>query len=112
MTHASRKALRDDEDEAQRRKRAQEDRDEPVYLVWSVQKNLWWGRNGHRFVARLSDAGHYSREGAIALAISMIPRQDAHASMLTDIPVRLTDVELIRATFRNQFPDNPSEIWE
>ncbi|RKR92816.1 hypothetical protein BDK92_7298 [Micromonospora pisi] len=37
---------------------------EPAWLIWSDERNAWWGPDGHRYVHHVSVAGRFTRKEA------------------------------------------------
>lgn len=67
------------------------------YLVWSNEHTLWWGPGRRGYVERIRDAGHYSREVALAICSGAIVGTAERIGMLPEIPVRLSDAVIITA---------------
>lgn len=63
-----------------------------VYLVWSNEHIGWWRPGSRGYTRGLDLAGRYSRDEALHICRAAIP-QAAHIGVISEIPVRLADVE-------------------
>lgn len=82
------------------------------YLIWSHEHDMWWGPGRCGYVTSLTDAGRYSRDQAMDICTRAIPGTAARLHALSELPVRLADVVMMREKFREQYPDLPTEAWE
>jgi hypothetical protein len=62
------------------------------YLIWSNEHARWWRANHCGYSRTLAHAGRYTREQALAICRHAIPTA-AHIGIISEIPVRLADVE-------------------
>lgn len=81
-----------------------------TYLIWSNEHFGWWGPLRRGYVSTLSEAGRYSREEALAICTRAIPGTAQRLGMLTEIPVRLTDVLTMQTAHKRHYPK--TESWE
>jgi hypothetical protein len=61
------------------------------YLIWSIEHDGWWGPGESGYVKRVSEAGRYSRDRALAICANAWGTA-AHIGTLAELPVRLDDV--------------------
>ena len=81
------------------------------YLIWSNEHAAWW-RAGNRGYSRgLAYAGRYTREQALAICRNAIPTA-AHIGIISEIPVRLADVEEFLAGYPKLPQSITHEEWE
>lgn len=62
-----------------------------VYLIWSNEHRGWWKPGGYGYARGIGYAGRFSRDNALRICRDAIP-QAGHIGMISEIPVRLTDV--------------------
>jgi hypothetical protein len=87
--------------------------DEPLYVVWSNEQSAWWGAGGRGYTTRISEAGRYTREGALWIATRAIPGHMAMSEgILPEIPVLLEDVLAMQARHRDEYPGLAPGPWE
>jgi ribosomal protein S27AE len=65
--------------------------DDP-YLVWSNEHRRWWGPGQCGYFDRVSQAGRYSREQALAICRQALGTA-GHMGIFAELPVLLRDVE-------------------
>ena len=82
------------------------------YLIWSHEHGMWWRAGGYGYTPRLSEAGRYDHDHALEVCTRSIPGTAARLHALPELPVRLADVVIMCETFREQYPDLPTEVWE
>lgn len=75
------------------------------YLVWSVQKDAWWGPGQHGYVRDIRQAGRYSRHEAMMICARAIPGDARKLGMLLELPVRLKDLALMRELTDEEWRD-------
>lgn len=63
------------------------------YLIWSNEHRGWWRSGEHGYSRDLAEAGHYSRDRALQIC-RKATMTAAHIGMISELPVRLADVEL------------------
>jgi len=63
-----------------------------LYLIWSNEHRGWWKPGGYGYASGLAYAGRYSRDNALRICRDAIP-QAGHVGLISEIPVRLADVE-------------------
>jgi hypothetical protein len=66
--------------------------DDDTYLVWSNEHMGWWRPGSRGYSRGLRHAGHFSRDQALDICRKAIPSA-AHIGYVSEIPVRLTDVQ-------------------
>lgn len=83
-----------------------------LYLIWSHEHQQWWGPNASGYTRRLSLAGRYSKRQALEICYLAMPGAEGLGA-LPELPVRLDDLESMRATYAAAFPavDRPKR-WE
>lgn len=62
------------------------------YLVWSNEHDGWWKSGGWGYATGLADAGLFTREEALLICRNALPTA-GHLGRISEIPVRLADVE-------------------
>ena len=67
-------------------------RERDVYLVWSNEYRAWWSPFHAGYVKRVSDAGRYTRDEALAICRNALGTA-GHMGIFAELPVRLRDVE-------------------
>lgn len=73
---------------------------ERPYLVWSKEHGAWWGPGRHGYVSNYAMAGRYTHDEAIEICVeAMRPL----GGTFQEVPVRLEDVEHMRARWRHRF---------
>jgi hypothetical protein len=79
--------------------------DDDVYLIWSVEHDAWWrpGRQGYTHDIR--EAGRYTHREAMIICASAIPGTARKIGILPELPVRLTDLSLMRDLIDEQWRD-------
>jgi hypothetical protein len=80
------------------------------YLVWSHEHRQWWGPNRCGYTARMSLAGRYSHREALDICANAAPGAEMNGA-LTELPVWLGDLKMIRAMYRLTC-NTPPERWE
>jgi hypothetical protein len=80
-----------------------------VYLIWSNEHGLWWGRGSCGYVQSFADAGRYSRVEALKICANEIPGTAARLGMLPELPVRLVDVLAFTEVFLKKYPHGGSD---
>jgi hypothetical protein len=84
-----------------------------TYLIYSAEHGgQWWGPGGCGYVRRISEAGRYTHADAIAICAKAIPGTSQKIGMLPELPVLLTDVEVMVALYHSAFPGRDPECWE
>jgi hypothetical protein len=63
-----------------------------LYLIWSNEHGGWWKPGCHGYTKGLTEAGRFSRGQALGICRDSIPTA-MHIGMISEIPVRLADVE-------------------
>lgn len=63
-----------------------------LYLVWSNEHMGWWMPGGWGYSPALRSAGRYTRDSALRICREAIPTA-AHIGLISEVPVRLADVE-------------------
>jgi hypothetical protein len=63
-----------------------------IYLVWSNEHQGWWRHGSSGYTRGLRNAGRYTRDAALQICREAIPTA-AHIGLISEIPVRLSDVE-------------------
>lgn len=63
-----------------------------AYLIWSNEHRGWWRPNSMGYTTGLRNAGHYTRDNALRICREAIYTA-GHIGMISEIPVRLADVE-------------------
>jgi hypothetical protein len=63
-----------------------------VYLIWSNEHRRWWGPGERGYVGRVSEAGRYKRDHALAICQRALGTA-GHMGIFAELPVRLRDVE-------------------
>jgi hypothetical protein len=82
-----------------------------TYLIWSHEHGRWWGPGGRGYVQNLSKAGRYSRGAALDVCTRAMPGDSIRVGALTDLPVRLADIEAMVVAYKAMFPQR-QEPWE
>jgi hypothetical protein len=77
--------------------------DNRVYLIWSNEHRGWWAPHERGYVARIEEAGRYTRESAREICVRAMPGRRG-AEPLREIPVPLEDVTVILQRFAESFP--------
>jgi hypothetical protein len=72
--------------------------DDP-YLVWSHEHRGWWRPRCIGYTPRVSEAGRYTRDGALTICANAIPDTAQRIGALPEIPVRLADLMAMQARF-------------
>ena len=67
------------------------------YVIWSNEHHAWWAPGRMGYVHRLSEAGRYSRDTALAIAMSALPGTAARMGTLPELPIRLADAIALTA---------------
>lgn len=62
------------------------------YLVWSNEHRGWWGPCARGYSPGLGGAGRYTRDQALRICRDAIPTA-GHLGVISEIPVRLADIE-------------------
>ncbi|MEH2525887.1 MULTISPECIES: hypothetical protein [unclassified Bradyrhizobium] len=67
-----------------------------TYLIWSNEHQGWWKADGWGYSPGLREAGHFHKDRAFDICRSALP-DAARMGMLSEIPVRLSDInEMLR----------------
>jgi hypothetical protein len=66
--------------------------DGPVFLIWSNEHRRWWGPYERGYVGKVSEAGRYSRERALAICGHAMGTS-FNMGIPAELPVRLEDVK-------------------
>ena len=85
--------------------------DMEAYLIWSHQHSLWRGPAGVGYVRNPFKAGRFSRGAALDLCTSAVPEDSTRMGALTELPVRLADIEAMVSAYKARFPQR-HEPWE
>lgn len=80
------------------------------YLIWSHEHAAWWGPGGRGYVSAISEAGRYSRGGALQACVSAIAGTADRLGALPEIPVRLADLDAVVERFTAKYPGK-SGAW-
>jgi len=83
---------------------------EETYVIWSHEHGAWWRPGGHGYTPRLSEAGHYTRDGALLICIRAVPGTSSMLGALPELPVRLADVRTVIAAYDAEYGERP-EPW-
>jgi hypothetical protein len=84
--------------------------EQEVYLIWSAEHAGWWAPGGG-YVARVSQAGRFSRHAALRLSTEAMTGTARRLGLLPEVPVRWADVQTMIARYRAVFP-NTDEPWD
>lgn len=63
-----------------------------LYLVWSNERQRWWGPNESGYVQSLEAAGRYTRREVISICRQSIVGTAKSIGMFPELPVRVRDV--------------------
>jgi hypothetical protein len=71
----------------------------------------WRGPAGVGYVQNLSKAGRFSRGAALDICTRAMPEDSTRMGVLTELPVRLADIEAMVSAYKARFPQR-QEPWE
>ena len=83
-----------------------------VYLIWSHEHGRWWGPARRGYVRKVSQAGRYSRVEALNICAKAIPGTAQRMRAYPELPVRLSDIELLSAFHETRYPAMVAGEWE
>lgn len=66
------------------------------YLVFSLEHRAWWRAKRAGYCRDVMHAGRYSRKDAMTICADAVPGTAVRLGLLPELPVRLSDLAMIR----------------
>jgi hypothetical protein len=83
-----------------------------IYLIWSHEHHRWWGPGFNGYVQSFEKAGRYTHREALVTCARAIPGNAKAMGALPELPVRLSDMVMLRVLYRSGEFDGEREPWE
>jgi hypothetical protein len=80
------------------------------YLIWSHKHGAWWGPARCGYVRPLAQAGRYTRAEALDICTRALPGTSRTLLTFPELPVRESDVLMIRDEFIGEWPSEAGTI--
>jgi hypothetical protein len=80
-----------------------------IYLIWSNEHRAWWGPARSGYETHAENAGQYSQREAVEICADAMPGTFARLGMPPELPVRVEDVKIMFALFREAYPGHDPE---